>query len=202
MYGNDNVLILNKYYYPVMSQRVEKAFCNIFTGSIIPLDISFEEENEEVILNKIKNFIPVHSVAEWINLPVREYDSYILTTRGKVRVPAVAVCSNYDRLTVKPTIAPTSEYIFKRDNYTCVYTGKKLKKHELSIDHILPVSRGGQDTWENLVTCDKNLNSKKSNRLPEECGLQLKYPPFKPKRAVALGPYKQEWEPFLSSINY
>lgn len=199
---NTNVLILNKYYYPIMAQRVEKAFCNMFTGSIIPLDISFEEVQNDIKFNKISNFVPIYSIQEWLTLPVREYDSYILTKNGKVRIPAVAVCSNYDKLTVKPLIIPTSELIFKRDNYTCVYTGKKLSRNELSIDHIIPVSRGGEDTWENLVTCDKNLNSRKSNMLPEECGLKLKYKPYKPKRAIALGPQKQEWEPFLSTIDY
>jgi hypothetical protein len=67
--------------------------------------------------------------------------------------------------------------IFKRDKYECAYCG--ISKN-LSIDHIIPKSRGGQNTWDNLVTCCKNCNRIKDNKTPEEAGMRLLKKPFEP----------------------
>lgn len=62
--------------------------------------------------------------------------------------------------------------IFTRDRYTCVYCG--VKKN-LTIDHILPKSRGGKNTWANMVTCCSNCNRQKGDRTPEETNLKMLY---------------------------
>jgi hypothetical protein len=67
--------------------------------------------------------------------------------------------------------------IFKRDNYKCAYC--ESSKH-LTIDHIQPKSRGGGNTWTNLVTCCRNCNLIKDNKTPEEANMKLKYKPFEP----------------------
>jgi hypothetical protein len=67
--------------------------------------------------------------------------------------------------------------LYRRDNYECAYCGQKKN---LTIDHIIPKSRGGQNTWENLVTCCSTCNRLKSNRTPEEAKMVLRVNPYEP----------------------
>lgn len=67
--------------------------------------------------------------------------------------------------------------LFKRDNHECVYCGSK--KH-LTVDHILPKSKGGGNTWLNLVTCCSNCNRIKGDRTPEEANMKLRFKPYEP----------------------
>jgi 5-methylcytosine-specific restriction endonuclease McrA len=81
-----------------------------------------------------------------------------------------------------------------------MYTNKKLSKDELSVDHVIPKSRGGKDTWDNLVCCDRLLNSKKGSKSVAEMGLKLKYKPYKPTTGMNFEIYKDEWASFLKNI--
>ncbi len=74
--------------------------------------------------------------------------------------------------------------MLQRDGYTCQYTGRKLPKHLLNLDHVIPRDRGGEDSWENLVASDKEINTLKGNRLNSEAGLKLIRKPVAPKSAV------------------
>ena len=61
--------------------------------------------------------------------------------------------------------------------FKCVYCNSK---NELTIDHVIPKSRGGKNTWENLVTCCKKCNAKKDNKTPKEAGMKLKVKLYRP----------------------
>lgn len=67
--------------------------------------------------------------------------------------------------------------LFRRDNYSCVYCGNK---RNLTVDHVMPKSRGGQNTWLNLVTCCSHCNRVKDNRTPEEAGMKFLKQPYEP----------------------
>jgi 5-methylcytosine-specific restriction endonuclease McrA len=82
-----------------------------------------------------------------------------------------------------------NDYLFRRDLCTCAYCGDVFKESELTRDHIQPSSRGGKDTWMNLVTACKPCNVHKSNRTPEEAKMQLIFIPYIPSR----------WEGFILS---
>jgi 5-methylcytosine-specific restriction endonuclease McrA len=71
--------------------------------------------------------------------------------------------------------------IFERDDYTCQYCGRRLPPSELTLDHIVPRSRGGRSTWRNLVVACIRCNDHKSNRLLQEAGMTLLREPRKPK---------------------
>lgn len=76
--------------------------------------------------------------------------------------------------------------LFLRDKHLCAYCGKSFGFFKLSRDHIIPKSRGGKDTWMNVVTCCKSCNQRKSNLTLEECGLELLYLPYIPSKAEHL----------------
>ncbi|GAB5466305.1 MAG: HNH endonuclease [Candidatus Kapaibacteriales bacterium] len=88
--------------------------------------------------------------------------------------------------------------VMKRDNHTCQYCGSKAS---LTLDHVLPRSRGGQDSWENLVVACISCNNKKGNRLPNEAGMPLKRKPQKPNYFMYLknylGDINDDWQQFM-----
>jgi len=88
--------------------------------------------------------------------------------------------------------------IFKRDGNTCIYCGSN-RRQDLTIDHIVPQSRGGKNTWENLVTSCKNCNNNKGH-MDVESFTDKKIKPKKPHYLAMLrgsGNIPEEWEPYL-----
>lgn len=78
-------------------------------------------------------------------------------------------------------VALTNRTLFGRDRYVCAYCGGYFPNfHNLSKDHIQPKSRGGENTWMNVVTACKECNSKKGNKTLKEAGLELLYVPYVP----------------------
>jgi hypothetical protein len=92
----------------------------------------------------------------------------------------------------------TRENVYRRDNYECVYCGCSTQKL-LTLDHVIPQSKGGKNSWDNLVTACKQCNGEKSDLTLEEYGKEIP----EPKRPHYLMLLKQshyipkEWEPFL-----
>lgn len=124
--------------------------------------------------------------AEWITLSPRSYDDdYIRTVNLDIRIPTVVIVgSKYNKLPVK-TYRPTKLNIYNRYQGICAYTGRKLSYREVTLDHVLPKSRKGQNTWENLAICDGEVNRKKSDKTPEEAGLKLQYKLSEPAPVTA-----------------
>ena len=108
---------------------------------------------------------------------VEFWDDPILSAGGEYYyVPKVAHVKKYVRLRKRTT--PTKRGVLLRDSYACQYCGAMDAK--MTIDHVLPKSRGGKETWENLVCACVACNNFKANRTPEEAGLGLRRPPTKP----------------------
>ena len=72
--------------------------------------------------------------------------------------------------------------LFRRDDYRCLYCGNQFRRSELTRDHVLPVSRGGTDKWENVVAACKRCNWVKDNHTPEEASMPLLAVPFRPNQ--------------------
>lgn len=89
--------------------------------------------------------------------------------------------------------------IYKRDGFTCAYCGTNKN---LTLDHVLPKSRGGRNTWENMVTCCSRCNSKKDNRTPEEANMKLRFKPYKPSifSVVVSENVESIWKEFQISL--
>jgi len=90
--------------------------------------------------------------------------------------------------------------IFRRDEYQCVYCGNK---RNLTVDHVIPKSRGGQNTWLNLVTCCSYCNRTKDNKTPEEAGMKLLRRPYEPSMfSEIINPQIETvWEEFKKSFS-
>jgi len=184
------VLVLNRNWQAIHVRTPAEAFCQMATGAATALEIEGEE------------YIRPVTWAEWITLPVREQDQAVRTARGQIRVPTVVVAVNFDRVPKKrPKLC--AKTIRERDGNRCQYTGRELRPDEGSLDHVLPRSRGGQDTWENLVWSAKDVNTRKGNRLPHEAGLKLLSVPRAPKEQLVTATIRNshsipEWKLFLN----
>lgn len=73
--------------------------------------------------------------------------------------------------------------LFARDAHICMYCGNQFHAHDLSRDHVMPISRGGLDDWKNVVTACKRCNNHKAGRTPEQSSMQLLAVPFIPTHA-------------------
>ena len=147
---------------------------NVATG----LDIEFEGAAES--LDPRPSTLRPVPWEEWITLPIRSQDNGVHTVRGQIRVPTVIVAVNFAKVPKKrPKLCARA--IRERDGNRCQYTGKLLHPDEGSLDHVVPRSRGGADSWENLVWSAKEVNQRKADRLPHEAGLRLLSTPRAPK---------------------
>jgi len=90
--------------------------------------------------------------------------------------------------------------IFRRDNFCCQYCGKKFHHTKLTVDHVVPRSKGGKRTWTNLTTACFSCNQKKGNRTLKECGLTLLSKPQKPTHVAQIlfnRTTPEQWLPFI-----
>ncbi|MFQ5641662.1 MAG: HNH endonuclease [bacterium] len=87
-------------------------------------------------------------------------------------VPAVIRLVSYVHIPYRKK-AYSKKHLLLRDNYTCQYCGKTENPNELTLDHILPQSRGGKSVWENLVTSCQKCNTCKGDRTPKEAGMKI-----------------------------
>ncbi len=113
------------------------------------------------------------------------------------KMPAVVRLRRYVKVPYK-SVELTRSNVFKRDGYECQYCGSD---RDLTLDHVMPRSKGGPSNWKNLVTACKPCNGKKGDYLPEEAGLNLKTNPFKPSYIMFLRDFSgfdfDEWTPYL-----
>ena len=98
----------------------------------------------------------------------------IIACKGKV----------YDKMRKEPPL--TNRALFRRDQNVCLYCGKLFKECDLSRDHVLAASRGGQDNWTNVVTACKRCNARKGNYRLGECTMELLALPYRPNHAEYL----------------
>ena len=85
--------------------------------------------------------------------------------------PLIIRLLNYIKSKIK-TFKVNRNRIYKRDNHECAYCGSKK---QLTIDHIIPKSRGGKNTWNNLISSCLSCNLKKGDRTPDEAGMPLRF---------------------------
>jgi len=113
-----------------------------------------------------------YDLLEWMALEVKEGEPYITTPSQKVKIPEVIV-NQYPKLPIR-RVHFSRANLWKRDNYRCQYCGKRPKPDEVTIDHILPKSKGGKTTFANTVLACLKCNVKKDNRTPEQAHMKLR----------------------------
>jgi 5-methylcytosine-specific restriction endonuclease McrA len=126
---------------------------------------------------------------DWTRLRPDEGEPVVRTVRFEIRVPEVISLTKYDRLH-RRTVPFTRRNLFRRDRFTCQYCFVTPGTSELTIDHVVPKSRGGLTNWENCVLACVRCNHRKADRTPREASMLLKITPKQPR-----------WNPIYSAKN-
>jgi 5-methylcytosine-specific restriction endonuclease McrA len=128
---------------------------------------------------------------------VHSTQRFFRSERTALPEPSIVRLSRYVRVPHDRTVAVNRRTVFARDSHRCQYCGCAAE----SIDHVLPRSRGGLHSWDNVVAACRRCNTRKEDRLPHEAGLVLRSPPVAPRQRVWLvagtGRTPEEWVPYL-----
>jgi 5-methylcytosine-specific restriction endonuclease McrA len=141
----------------------------------------------------------------WSALSASLHDETIHLTDRFIRVPRVILLVAYDRVP-KRQVRFSRFNVFARDKNTCQYCGARFPRPELNLDHVIPRSRGGLSTWENVVCSCFTCNREKGGLLPEEARMHLIRKPFRPEwtpfmlETFSFTRY-QEWLPYLNAVD-
>ncbi len=181
----DSVLVLNRNWLAVRICTVKRALILLYRDMAQVVTPEYETYDFE----------------SWCELSRTARSRVVHTTRFQIRVPDVIKLIGYTR-TPPLDVKFNRRNIFLRDNFTCQYCGKKAVRDELTIDHIIPRSRGGRSSWENVVIACVECNARKGDRTPGEAGLRLRRKPKKPHWLVTCRRFftpekKTVWEKFI-----
>lgn len=175
-----NVLALNRNFLAVQVISVRRAFCLLFKGLA------------EIIHVEGGHYCS-YDFPTWLELcqlktelgERSEYEDWIRAVNFEIQAPRVIRLLTYERVP-RNSVKFNRRNIFLRDGHRCQYCGKRFSTPRLSLDHVLPKSRGGADTWENIVCACLKCNVDKGGRTPAEAGMKLLQKPMKPKRSPLL----------------
>ncbi len=164
-------LVLNRNWQPVNVATVARSLVLLWNESARVVDpASFQ----------------LYTWEDWSRLRPRAGEAFIQAVRQRLRVPEVIVLAEYDRLP-QAGVSFSRRNIFKRDHYACQYCGVQPGSQELTIDHIVPRSRGGLTNWENCVLACVACNKRKADRTLAQVGMKLHRTPTRPN-----------WKPFYA----
>jgi len=175
---NSSVLVLNKHYAAIRVVPVRRAMRMLFKK--IAQIVAIEDDQYQQY-----DFDSWREVSQFKAKYERDSHEWIRCVRFELAAPRIIRLLLYDRLP-RRQVKFTRRNIYARDRNRCQYCGKKFPMPELSLDHVVPRSRGGGTTWSNVVCCCVRCNVRKGGRVPAEARMRLIAEPVKPKRSPAV----------------
>lgn len=159
-----STLVLNRHWQPVHVTTVIRSLVMLWNDSARVV------EPEEY---------RVYTWPEWAERQVAPDEPCIRTARGRLRIPEVISLTRYDRMPAT-AVAFSRRNVARRDHHTCQYCGVQPGWDQITIDHIVPRSRGGASSWTNCVAACVACNAEKADRTPEQAGMRLRKTPIRP----------------------
>jgi 5-methylcytosine-specific restriction endonuclease McrA len=168
------------------------------------LGLSFTMNSRVLVLNQDSSPLMVCSVQRAFVMVYLNKSELVLPANGyrlnsvtqSFPMPSVIRLNRYVNAPYKG-VSLTRQNVFKRDNFECQYCGTR---RELTLDHVMPSSRGGAHTWTNLVTACKRCNAKKGDFTPDEAQMTLHRKPYKPSYSLFLrdgNSPRTDWDVYL-----
>jgi len=159
-----HVLVLNRLFQAIQITSIKRAFILLYKGHVKAVGSDYT----------------TYDFSNWKDIPVQPADHYITTPSRLILIPHVVQLLQFDKMP-RQEVKFSRGNIYLRDHNRCQYCGRKFPSSELSLDHVIPISRGGKSTWENVVCACLPCNVKKGNKLLSECSMLLKRPPVRPR---------------------
>ena len=125
---------------------------------------------------------------------IESYTKTISSVKKKFELPAVIVLNRYIKFRFS-YMACNRANVLWRDDYRCQYCGNTFKPEKLTLDHVIPKSRGGDNSWKNLVAACKKCNQRKGNKTPSESGMRPITKPYVPKMNILKSINKEQISP-------
>jgi 5-methylcytosine-specific restriction endonuclease McrA len=191
-----SVLVLNKYFMAMNVVSVKRAITLLYKNSAEIVSV----EEEKFASYNLETWRDVSLLRADLGLPEEDCD-WIRTVSLEIPVPRIIRLLFYDKVP-RWGVKFNRRNIFARDENRCQYCGHRFPTSELSLDHIIPRSRGGKTSWTNVVCACTECNKRKGGRTPEEASLKLTRRPFVPKHSPIItlklnsGRYRS-WKQFL-----
>ncbi len=191
-----SVLVLNRLFMAVRVVRARDAFVMLWKR--VAEVVSVEDESYQTY-----DFSSWAEVSEYRRRFQPDRHEWVRTVRFDLAVPRVIRLLTYDRVP-QTTVRLNRRNLFARDGNRCQYCGRKFKSSDLSIDHVVPRSRGGRTEWTNVVCACLRCNVKKGGRTPQEAGMRLVRPPRQPRFSPVItiragSPKFRSWKQFLDA---
>ena len=194
---SSSVLVLNRLYMAVHVVGVRRAFallCRDLAEVIHQQDGAFSNFTFDT-------WLADSSLRSRVK---QQHEDWIRSVNFEIQVPRVIRLLRYDRLP-KQSVHLNRRNVLARDGHQCQYCGRHLPIHQLSLDHVMPRSRGGPTTWENIVCACLACNVRKGGRTPHEAKMKLFRRPAKPKRNPMLAlklenPKYESWRTWLDGV--
>ena len=175
---DSSVLVLNRLYMAVHVVSARRAFSMLV------------KEVAEVVSYEGDRYSS-HDFASWLEVSqardrfADDGTEWVRSVDFEIIVPKIIRLLFYDRLPAQQ-VKFNRRNIFARDRNRCQYCGKRFPTSELSLDHVIPRSRGGRTSWENIVCSCTECNAHKGGRLPREARMRLIRKPERPKRSPVI----------------
>ena len=183
------VLVLNRRWDPIQTTSVKDAIGLVAKGSAFVIDPATFDRHDLLSWGEVSKAMKAVG------------DGLIRSQHLAIVPPEVVVLTAYEGRGDRSVVF-SRKNIFKRDRYTCQYCGKQPGPEELTIDHVMPRSRGGTSTWENCLLACVECNKRKADKTPEEARMIPRKAPKKPswKTLAQVNPSsrRESWNNFLS----
>lgn len=194
------VLVLNKLYVAVRVVSARRAFSLLCRDIAEVVHVDSGSDGPTYFSYDFESWAEVSAARD--SFAAQPHD-WVRTVRMDIAVPKIIRLLGYDRLP-EQVVKLNRRNLFARDRNHCQYCGKHFSTADLSIDHVVPRTQGGGDTWDNLVCACIKCNARKGGRTPDQANMKLFRKPERPKRnpviALRLGHEKYaSWKQFLDS---
>ena len=188
-----DVLVLNRSFFAIQVTSWQRALSLLYIGHASVVDQEYR----------------TYSFEDWQELSqmITEHPAgFVRTPNFKIAVPEIIALKLYDKL---PAVEAkfTRRNLYEHYKYRCCYCGKKFSSQELNLEHVVPRSKGGKTSWENVVTSCMPCNTRKGDKLPHEAGMNLLAVPSRPKWKRSLSvmlsspvKIKTSWQRFIDNV--
>ena len=173
-----SVLVLNRLYMAIHVVGVRRAFGLLFRDIAEVIHL----ENGSFANYDFDSWRDVSELNADFKGP---HDDWVRAVNFEIQVPRVIRLLSYDRLP-RRSLRLNRPTVLARDQNRCQYCGRRFPSHQLSLDHVIPRSRGGRTTWDNVVCACLHCNVKKGGRTPKEAHMSLVRKPSRPARSPLL----------------